>query len=581
MSKIKQTLEVAQEDRDEMALIEFRVGPYTFCAPAIDVEAIIQPPEMTPVPLGSKLVAGCFVYQGRTATVICLNTKLGITVDRQEQRNESHIILSEVNDGLKGFWVDKAKDIEQLEVLNVVPDFCTHELKAYDGFLLRKNDILLQTTFERLYRCARSRMHWKPHTLYGLNQSASTDSKSAAVKDSMANAVLEKTGKLPETDTAASISANQETTQPTSYTESAALTSRADKITANNSNADIPRQAMAANTDFISHAQTGNGYSTYSITDRKSHNAVSNRLSQTNMTNSGIARKPDTMNTTATPRTGALNKYAAGTDVGKAASDKSNWLLQAARSYHNTRPLLHSRNEQAAAAFMPEYYSSADNIPGQGCQTDAAADNARDENNKGNMLPLIAVLLALTALGLGTLYILEDEATPVIAGKTEAYNSPEFQDVGNTETDGNKLDSAALANTVAGSKTATTGPGMDTADQITAALQTPPMHTVNEVDQTTKVEAKGSGRVIEINLTAIEPVNKPAVSARTHDQYAMTGTREFIHLVLKGETLWYITKRYLGNPFLYPELAESSHIRNPHLIYPGDVIRIVIKNRKK
>ncbi len=48
-----------------------------------------------------------------------------------------------------------------------------------------------------------------------------------------------------------------------------------------------------------------------------------------------------------------------------------------------------------------------------------------------------------------------------------------------------------------------------------------------------------------------------------------------IHIVVKGDTLWHIAIRYLGDPFRYPELARLSHIRNPDLIYPGDKVRIV------
>jgi len=52
-----------------------------------------------------------------------------------------------------------------------------------------------------------------------------------------------------------------------------------------------------------------------------------------------------------------------------------------------------------------------------------------------------------------------------------------------------------------------------------------------------------------------------------------------IHTVIKGDTLWYIAKHYLNNPYLYPELAKLSEIKNSDLIYPGDTI--IIKKRVK
>ncbi len=49
------------------------------------------------------------------------------------------------------------------------------------------------------------------------------------------------------------------------------------------------------------------------------------------------------------------------------------------------------------------------------------------------------------------------------------------------------------------------------------------------------------------------------------------------HIVVKGDTLWDIAERYTGNAFNYPELAKRSRIKNPHRIYPGDRVRIIIR----
>lgn len=48
----------------------------------------------------------------------------------------------------------------------------------------------------------------------------------------------------------------------------------------------------------------------------------------------------------------------------------------------------------------------------------------------------------------------------------------------------------------------------------------------------------------------------------------------FMHTVVKGDTLWHIAKQYQDNPYLYPELAKLSKIKNPNLIYPGDTVTI-------
>ena len=53
-------------------------------------------------------------------------------------------------------------------------------------------------------------------------------------------------------------------------------------------------------------------------------------------------------------------------------------------------------------------------------------------------------------------------------------------------------------------------------------------------------------------------------------------SNEVTHTVKTGDTLWDLAQTYLKNPFRWPDIfrRNSDVVKNPHWIYPGEVIRI-------
>lgn len=89
------------------------------------------------------------------------------------------------------------------------------------------------------------------------------------------------------------------------------------------------------------------------------------------------------------------------------------------------------------------------------------------------------------------------------------------------------------------------------------------------------VEALPVNRVARLEPAppvAAEPM--PVQAAYTTVTQSPSVPSVITHVVRKGDTLWDIALRYHRDPFDYMAMAKLSHIENPDLIYPGDVVRL-------
>jgi hypothetical protein len=77
-------------------------------------------------------------------------------------------------------------------------------------------------------------------------------------------------------------------------------------------------------------------------------------------------------------------------------------------------------------------------------------------------------------------------------------------------------------------------------------------------------------RMLAVVAGALFAASGFAAEPELRDDHPQTYT------VVRGDTLWDISARFLKSPWLWPEIWQAnSQIENPHLIYPGDVISLV------
>ena len=102
-------------------------------------------------------------------------------------------------------------------------------------------------------------------------------------------------------------------------------------------------------------------------------------------------------------------------------------------------------------------------------------------------------------------------------------------------------------------------------------------HAEQVVAMTESEQLKGDGIAGEKPLSADNSLQHKSVKSLKHSEVEKkASSTTVVHIVVKGDTLWHIAKRYINNPYRYPELARLSRIKNPDLIYPGDRVKIII-----
>ncbi|CAB1062217.1 Uncharacterized protein with LysM domain, COG1652 [Olavius sp. associated proteobacterium Delta 1] len=552
-------------------MLTFRVGPYRFCVNAVEAEAIIEMPRIKSVPGAPRSVAGVFSHRKKITVVVSLRRKFGL--QDPDPQISGQLIVALINGEPKGFWVDEVLDLHQNSDLQWQKLPTLSKNTIVDHIVLIDDVIFLHTAFEKLFYTKDTRQLYSILSVAAGNHLVTTESKSDHLSEDHQKS--ESSDSVP-TDNTAVLAGDKNITrisQPENPRNSASnrIGSCATTIsTSFKKETGIARYQKsvgpiknkpAYGIRTTNHNIHKPGIRLYSgpgsrqnisqpcgIIGRPFINNIQNRTYGVHPelpAEKGIWRKMLIVGLMFMTVLGVFTAlwWPANRQDG---NDPSN-LMEASAT---------SNSIEAAAALQatPPQVVSGEKVPGRGSDPAPSMEISQ-----------------IKAAGIST-----DSAAPTEENESQIDKTVVMVESSASESvEKAQLFEADLS--VEDSKEIE--PRFEMAD-----AEEPPESDsgVKEEPLEAPLRADKTGEEIlrietdDFTLT-IERSESPKITQSPREVVSEVAEEKFIHMVVRGDTLWDIADQYLGDPFKYPELAKLSQIKDPHWIYPGDVITIVRK----
>ena len=512
----KSIMDNAQHDN---SFLTFRVGPYCLAVPAVDAEAIITMPEIRSVPLTPDSVAGVFSHRGKITVVISLKRKFGMK--ESDDRSAGQLIISRISTGLTAFKVDEVLDIIPASGLNFSTLPALGMLTAFDRFAVKNDEIILRTDFELLCRLEDSE-----------ELADSLKSLTSALKPKS-----DPDKPVPDENIPISESNSQTNVEEKAEQESIIHSTSHDSSHSAGKHPGIGTEKVSKQKFKTAETRSARKAIPYKARTIQRKPLAGHRLPPNRQT---VYEQPKRY----------LRFVVAGILITTIIFISMIWLWPGS-------------DKDRKVAYRSE---------------ELAANNSGDVSARPPDLPQHLLADDTSKILTDTVDVLEDKDDEIV--KTQ---KPADTDLISSETEEKIPGAAEQDNTDFPMPEESKEVLRIETDDFTLTIERPKSKKTEPTPQTEQ-RSDLEDEKSQILKTEKQPLLKteqpqPGKTDGPISKPVAARKMEILHIVVKGDTLWDIAARYLGDPFLFPELAKLSRINDPDLIYPGDLIRIIIKKQ--
>lgn len=619
---------------DANALLLYRVGPVLMCSPTLQVESVIVPPAISRASASSHAEPGMFKSMYGMVRVVDLRVRFG--VDAAQCKQPGQIIIVEVTGGHAGFWVDEIEDVVAFpqtgwsQVPSHVPG------SVFSRALMQENVIRLYAEFDRLDGFKASG-YLREH-IRSLQQVTQKEQTTSTYND---RSPVQTTSVQSQVATSQSLTSHAAAVAPLDLPSKthAQPISRFDQANkpinaSNNPPENLPEKAKekaAEKTDTTHNNDMQNTADNQSVSPHKASATSAHAINHLPAPNGMTQARQKTHQQAHHHPHPMQAQYKADRPV-----------VSGARSADSVAPLANkikraddgglkiqtlptaAESEQAGAGWLwwfvlllllfivlfifmqnsslLQRLFAPDKAPALQARVDLQQDTLifQSEKNLDNDATQYAPPTPPIDTSSNAIADIEDSPdAQIVDDLTDViYIEPDSGDLTITVNDyeeDSAVEGMSAAEILAQKKMATqleldgkqealqTMPQQEReADNLDSAEQKQSLPETKTVDAE-PMQADEEHQAVPTKYAEHETQKVSSVEAEVVNKTASRTSRRLQHVVVKGDTLWSITGRYINKPWRYPEIARLSNIDNPHLIYPGQRVIIVLnyKNRSE